>query len=199
MSAVKKASGIVTRRLALFPIQCHLILLPGDSPVIKGALKPLHRGGHQCILIDGHEMPSEGTCTFTPHRIPLQRLGNIILPNSFANLICHGRAVYESAKTSLYDELGSTCRFDPSQKAPQALSDWQVTELYADQPGTRGARNRLTIGTDFVNRCSKARQRSKDINVDFSRISLTSDRIRIRKVEKFCYSFIQCLDLRWKN
>jgi hypothetical protein len=42
-------------------------------PVVQGSLEPLHAAGHQSVLLQDHQMPSQRTSTLGSHGVPLHR------------------------------------------------------------------------------------------------------------------------------
>lgn len=56
-------------------------------------------------------------------------------------------------------------------------------------------RGALTVGSHLVDSSAKARQRTQDIRVDFSRVGLTSDRVSVREAEQLRDPLVQRLDL----
>lgn len=54
---------------------------------------------------------------------------------------------------------------------------------------------KLTVSGDLVHSRAKAGKRAKDIGVDLSRVSLTSDGIGVREAEKLSHSLVKGLNL----
>jgi hypothetical protein len=72
------------------PISLWLSTSGSDLPVIERSLEPLHRRGHQGVLVDHHEVPGKGAGSLATHWISLGRSAGIQYSVEGNYLVGHG-------------------------------------------------------------------------------------------------------------
>jgi hypothetical protein len=93
MSAVRKASGMVTRRLALWgrgQYGYEKEIGMGNVRVVESTLEPLDGCSHDGVLLDDHEVTGEGANTLGTHRVALVSHGggsNLVLLERLLDLL----------------------------------------------------------------------------------------------------------------